>query len=936
MKLKNTTKRTTAIVIAIIMSMSIVAANPLNIWANEDSEIAVGDLIPPVPEIDFDDDEDEEIVIYPELPEDEEIDIDLDDLIPLTPEIDFDGEGEPIVIHPEVDFDEESEIMPPQGIFGEFEPFVYDDEPPVLHSVSVSPQIVNAPGVVTVTVEATDNLSGIEVIDARFIDANSNREYMAFGNVAWSWNLIAENTFQTEIAIGQYDPPGLFELALVWITDVAGNQQMYVLNPSQWGNDVLPLPNNAAFTISNTNYDNEPPVLHNVQVTPVVNAPGVVTVTVEATDNLSGIEVIDARFIDANSNREYMAFGNVAWSWNLIAENTFQTEIPIGQYDPPGLFELALVWITDVAGNQQTYVLNPSQWGNDVLPLPNNAAFTITNTNYDNEPPVLHNVQVSPQVVNAPGVVTVTVTATDNLSGIEIIQANFIDANSNREYVAFGNVAWSWNLIAENTFQTEITIGQYDPPGLFELAWVWITDVAGNQQMYVLNPSQWGNDVLPLPNNAAFEIAHDRNADLATNTANPNLIQDILSQPNDAVIIINYATGANIPTDVFTAIQGTSRTVILQQSNGIEWVFYGGDITAPSAINANVALSSLDNFTGGNKNYITNLVQENPAMILSFTNHGELPGRATIRVRADFAFRNVVGNENLNVYHFDSTNNRLVPVAENLNVSEEDGFLEFVIYHNSDFVITGQRGTPPIIIPPPTLTPPPALIPPFADNNFWEEQEFRPFIPPRQRQVFNVTTTDDGATLSLPARVNSLGMASMQIPSTAINQVLGTARGNATAAQNIVVTIVPSANDVEGIFATLDRAAFSSLIAANATLQVSNGTFTLEFAPSTLTEIMHTTRGNLRINISPQTALHSVPRTTIGNRPVFSFDIRGTASGAIGTLANAISFSIAADGTGLFIAQVVGNRINETPSTFANGVLTWNTPHGGIFGVGSR
>ncbi|MCL2400739.1 MAG: S-layer homology domain-containing protein, partial [Defluviitaleaceae bacterium] len=241
-----------------------------------------------------------------------------------------------------------------------------------------------------------------------------------------------------------------------------------------------------------------------------------------------------------------------------------------------------------------------------------------------------------------------------------------------------------------NVFTLEIIIDRYSPPKRIFIDQVQVQDNAGNNQVYRLNPSQWDLDrgILPLPDDVYFRVLNYISSDLATNTANQNLINDILAQPDDALIVINYDTGANISADVFEAIRGTDRTIVLQQGNGIEWVFNGNDITYPKNIYANVQLSPLDQFTGSNSNLIEDIMQDAPAMVLSFADNGVLPGRATIRIIADFTFRSVIGIDNLYVYHFDRTNNKLVPIAANLNVSEVDGFLEFVIYHNTDFVIT--------------------------------------------------------------------------------------------------------------------------------------------------------------------------------------------------------------------------------------------------------
>jgi len=230
---------------------------------------------------------------------------------------------------------------------------------------------------------------------------------------------------------------------------------------------------------------------------------------------------------------------------------------------------------------------------------------------------------------------------------------------------------------------------------------------------------------------------------------------------------------------------------------------------------------------------------------------------------------------------------------------------------------------------------PPQLQPGGQVTEEGEIHCFPPLPPRPPATIFNVITTGNAGEVAIPSRVGATGIASMLIPANAISQALTAAR---LANLPPVVRVTPDtgAGNAEGMVALLASNALSSLVSANATLQISNDTFTLELAPAVLEELIARTSGGLRINITPQTALHAGPRAVLGGNPVFSFDVRGMATGAVGVLANEMTFSVAAEGTGLFVAHIVGNQVNEIPSVFANGVFTWNASHGGIFGIGSR
>ena len=121
------------------------------------------------------------------------------------------------------------------------QPYVVDNKAPALNSIELSDETVNAGGTLTVTVDAKDDLSGIEYSDAVFINkANGRKVYASTENY--------KNPTELTIRISEHEPSGTFELLSVQLGDVADNYTTYHQEPF---GDIQKLPIELSFTVIN-------------------------------------------------------------------------------------------------------------------------------------------------------------------------------------------------------------------------------------------------------------------------------------------------------------------------------------------------------------------------------------------------------------------------------------------------------------------------------------------------------------------------------------------------------------------------------------------------------------------------------------------------------------------------------------------------------------
>ena len=106
-----------------------------------------------------------------------------------------------------------------------------------------------------------------------------------------------------------------------------------------------------------------------------------------------------------------------------------------------------------------------------------------------------------------------------------------------------------------------------------------------------------------------------------------------------------------------------------------------------------------DYFRDYNNGYIGDIIteiadnnidnQDQGYVAIVFAENGVLPGKATIRIKADYTFRFIEGYEKLKLYFYNSSEDKYKPLGDSISLSN-DGFYEFEIEHNSRYVMTDK------------------------------------------------------------------------------------------------------------------------------------------------------------------------------------------------------------------------------------------------------
>lgn len=550
-----------------------------------------------------------------------------------------------------------------------------DYNAPVLESVSVDKTEVQAGESFTITCLVNDDLSGFDFGGITVINEVTQKaistEHIHY-EVKDLGNLHYEIAFTIDVPADE--TIGALRLESVTLFDFANNRVVY-----HNSDDEHPLPSYISVQVTNSNSeDKAAPMLNSLSIAPrEISASETTVLTLNVSDDISGVSYVTTEFVNRDTGHSIEAGWN-SYNSNPVVNGEIAVQVETTQYDGAGTYELDRVTLMDTNGFMSDWYSanNPNY---DSSPLPQEVSFTISNDgDEDITPPVLNSVSLDKTEVEAPGVVTLTLDVTDDVSGYSSAIVAFANRQNGKRIRAHSD--------RDNPSVVQIEVSEFEPSGIFELDTVNLFD-NNNNMSYYESKTDAGDDSLTLPNEVSFLVKNTETGsnEIITSTTSKTLIEDIKNMPNDGTAHIYHGNNDILLAEVFEAIKGTDKTIIVE-SNGIQWEFHGKDITGEIK-DINLA-TTIDMKWNVDSEADDVMALEQDAIILKFADNDQLPGEATIRVKMDYVFQDYLGSDKgLYVYYFDNTTQQFVEVAANISVGNDD-YLEFTIDHNSEFVIT--------------------------------------------------------------------------------------------------------------------------------------------------------------------------------------------------------------------------------------------------------
>lgn len=269
-----------------------------------------------------------------------------------------------------------------------------------------------------------------------------------------------------------------------------------------------------------------------------VNSGDKIEVIVKAKDDLSGIQYASLYFTCEETGKGLDVYAE-NYYWNQETGEGFEYPqgelhgwIEINPYMQSGTFVLTDITVQDNAQNYMNYskYYDPEYYGNHGAKLPASLAekqFKVVNSGkLDTTYPVLNGLELSATNVEAPGTIELTLSATDDLSGISEANVSFYSAELKRNRNCWLESGyWDYNTgkyvtYTDGKLHGTMQFTAYDASTTYELQGISFGDNAQNHVYFAAdaNPEYAGPDYGPIPDcvkQRSFKVTNSGKLDIS-------------------------------------------------------------------------------------------------------------------------------------------------------------------------------------------------------------------------------------------------------------------------------------------------------------------------------------------------------------------------------------------------------------------------------------
>ena len=550
-----------------------------------------------------------------------------------------------------------------------------DTTPPVLKSISLKEtnKTFNVGDEVYLNIDANDDVSGIANLYVNVENVSSDAEVTSscsgFQDV---YDFISNPYFVIPSCLGN----GKYKINYLVLSDNAGNVSSYTSDKSNQSMKYISF--NAEFLVK-TDRNTVVPSLKSIKTDKTSYKKGeYVNITISLDGDYSNVERLYATFLNKSKDSYFYVdtfYGDLIYN---ESKGVFEASIEVPSYN--GEYVLQDVYIGDKVSNERWYNIDrtqtkeagPEYTSYYVEPI----KFSVSG-GFDTTPEVkISKIDYTYKKLVAPNIYKIGLKLEDPaniVQGVKILLR--MKNNPSRCIEAYLYKGEDGNLSGY------IDINQFNDVGVYYLDEINLNPFYSRDE--VLNQI---SSNLKFNKVELFEIIEDNTYDVITSTTDKELIEKIKNVKDDAKIAINSTSASVVSEEVFRAIKGTNKIIYIE-AGGIQWIFNGSDIETIKDVDTSVEFNYLYD---DDLNISMNNILEK-ALIVRFAENGELPGKALVRVKTDYALRDYLGYDNLFVYHYLNTKDKKFNRVANSISMTEDGFLEFYINHNSTFVITNNE-----------------------------------------------------------------------------------------------------------------------------------------------------------------------------------------------------------------------------------------------------
>lgn len=351
------------------------------------------------------------------------------------------------------------------------QPDYSDSEPPELINVTFQPDPVSAGSETKISVQAIDNLSGVETVYGVLTNPSNSAK------ISFSCPYLEEGgTFTGIINIPTHAETGQWRVSNVRLTDRVHNSKNYNQNSTAL--------RNISLEVKSEDSDTTPPELIDVSLQEnKVDGGDAVRIIVQAIDNNSGVARVYGVYASPSGNARI----SFACVFNT-EDRAFVGTVNIPASAESGNWSIEYIRLEDNAKN--SILCYPKKY----YELFQNAKIDVYSSDSDSLPPELEYVEIYPASVRYREKIEITIRASDVISGVSSVSGR-LRSQSGRAFVPF---VCSYDS-DKDIYRTEIIIQDNMEVGTWQIENILLVDNARNQKNYI-------HQTEPLIERATFDI----------------------------------------------------------------------------------------------------------------------------------------------------------------------------------------------------------------------------------------------------------------------------------------------------------------------------------------------------------------------------------------------------------------------------------------------
>ena len=279
----------------------------------------------------------------------------------------------------------------------------------------------------------------------------------------------------------------------------------------------------------------------------------------------------------------------------------------------------------------------------------------------DKEAPVITNIEYNKDKLNLQDKLQITLDATDDISGIDEINAK----------LTYGGKSFTYSFSKYDTSSNKYILVINTEERMYfkdiNIEYISAIDYAGNVNEIEVNKVISVRDEARIINEA---------------TEINNIIEEIKASKESKINILLNNKEKVVHKDIFNAIYGSDKIISFVLEDGTVWSFKGNNINSENIDSIKLSVSNIP--TEEAKNVIESLTDD--AIFIKFDHHGYLPGRALVKLKVKVDNKEIIGKR-LTLYYYNPETKEVEKVNNNVFL-DNDEYVTLEIDHCSDYFLS--------------------------------------------------------------------------------------------------------------------------------------------------------------------------------------------------------------------------------------------------------